>query len=1031
MATDRRTRQGPTAGAAANGWHGGGSASGFASRVQRSGRPPGDFFDTEVRPRLTAELVFTDPSHGFKADGTKLRGGCPWHDSKSGTSFYVDTRTLAWRCPACQVGGGPLQYLHRLAGGAGASPRGPDFVALVRRCCELTGVPFPERELSEAEKEQARRKESRRAALATAIAVCQERLWSPAGEAARAYLRARDFGDAAVEDLGLGLYPDDLAELRQVLLAAGHDARDVAESFVLSAKMCGYVTFPWNDANGDPLTLYGNWPAKSPPAGRPKKMTLPNPRDGSGDWEQTKRVPLYFDRARRAGERALVAVEGVTDAAYLQSLGDTRVVAYVGAELSHGQVETLRRHRVKSVVVVPDPDAAGAGGARSCVRQLRDAGITPYVAPRLPDGLDPDEFALRDGLDAWKAHVSRAMHGYRFVARSVLAGPGERTAGDDAWSDAVVEEALAFARTLPPDRDEEMARHFWPEIAEAVEGDATLLRQRVREAGPSPTRADAAPGAGPSHGTASPDGSPPPEWQPPLPLSTTPPVAHFPLHALPAPLQAFAREAAGVLACPVDFLGVPLLAVAGGCVGNSRRVAIHDSHTQSAGLFAAVVGRPGSGKSPALQMVVDPVEKAERRYFEEWKRESAASEASEDEDKGAAPRLRRCLLDDTTTEAMAAVLKDNPRGLLMVRDEMAALVCGLNQYKGGKGHDRQVYLQLWSQATIRVDRKNHPDGLPVRVYHPFVGIIGGLQPDVVPRLRGDAFRGAAPPDDGFLDRFLFSYPAGRPSTKERWRSLSAESRQHWAGAVEKLLALPMVEEGDEVRPYLMKLAGSGEAAWEAFTERHAAELNDPDFPEHLAGAWAKLRGYGARLALVLHLLRQVCGETDLDLVDGESMGRAAELVAYFKSHARKVYAEMAADPKAAAARKVLDCLARNPALADAPGGFSRRDLHQYLRRTFRDPAELEGPLALLVDLCYLRGIQPDRGGKPGPNPVRYVVNPRWTRTQVPQDPQVDTGDECKTGTCGSCESCVRIAAEGLEAEAEAGAAPPRPREEAT
>jgi hypothetical protein len=48
----------------------------------------------------------------------------------------------------------------------------------------------------------------------------------------------------------------------------------------------------------------------------------------------------------------------------------------------------------------------------------------------------------------------------------------------------------------------------------------------------------------------------------------------------------------------------------------------------------------------------------------------------------------RILLDDCTTEAMAGVLEQNPRGLVMVRDELAALVCGMNQYKSGKGHDR-------------------------------------------------------------------------------------------------------------------------------------------------------------------------------------------------------------------------------------------------------------------------------------------------------------------------------------------------------
>jgi hypothetical protein len=439
-----------------------------------------EFFDTEVRPRLTAEIVFTHRSHDFKADGHKLRGGCPWHRSKSGSSFYIDARTLCWRCPACQIGGGPLQYVHRLNGGTGVSPRGADFVALVRRCCELVGVPFPARELSDEERELARRKESRRAVLATVISICQERVRSPEGEAARAYLRERGFDDLAVEEFSVGLYPDDLAELRQKLRAAGHQESDITEAVVVSSKMRGYISFPWNDAHGDPLTLYGTWPGLSPPAGKPKKMTLPNPRSGREDWEQTKRSPLYFDRAREAGHRDLVAVEGVTDAAYLQSLGDTRVIAYVGAEFSHAQIETLRRYAIKSVIIVPDPDAAGNGGARSCTRQLRDAGIAAYVAPRLPDGLDPDEFVLREGLDAWKAHVHKAIHGYRYMARSILAQEGEREPGDDSWSDGVVDRALVFARSLPTDRDEEMARHFWPEIAQAIGGDSTLLRQRVR-----------------------------------------------------------------------------------------------------------------------------------------------------------------------------------------------------------------------------------------------------------------------------------------------------------------------------------------------------------------------------------------------------------------------------------------------------------------------------------------------------------------------------------------------------------------------
>jgi hypothetical protein len=505
------------------------------------------------------------------------------------------------------------------------------------------------------------------------------------------------------------------------------------------------------------------------------------------------------------------------------------------------------------------------------------------------------------------------------------------------------------------------------------------------------------------------------DWRVPTPLNDIPVVALFPLHTLPGPLGSYVSEAARTLNCPPDFVAVPLLAAAGGCIGNSRCLAVHDAHVQSACLFAAVIGRPGSGKSPALDMVIDPVEKAERRYFDEWKGDFAAWKDSEDEDKGDAPKLRRVLNDDTTTEAMASVLKDNARGLLMVRDEMAALVCGLNQYKAGKGHDRQVYLKLWSQGTIRVDRKNNPEGLPLRVYRPFVAIAGGLQPDIVPRLRGDAFRGVAPPNDGFLDRFLFSYPADPRAAKESWITLSPVARHAWEGVVDKLLNLEMVSAGKEDRPYLLKLTGCGEKAWEGFTEAHAAELNDPDFPEHLAGAWAKLRGYCGRLALIVHLLRAACGETNGEEVDGTSMDRAAELVTYFKSHARKIYAAMEADPKVATARRVLDCLRQNPSL----NHFSRRDLHQCLRRSFPDPDGLDAPLALLVRFGYLREVLPDRAGRPGPNPPKYLVNPLWKSSQDPQDTRVLPGTEGSRGTCVTRGSCDREPGDDSGAEGEA------------
>jgi hypothetical protein len=105
-----------------------------------------DLLRCEVYPRLSLEQAFNWHGHDFRQHGSKLKGNCPWHDSKSGTAFYAEIKdgSPVWRCPACEIGGGVIEYRHRLGGGNG-SPRGSEFVALVRELAGEVSVPFPDR----------------------------------------------------------------------------------------------------------------------------------------------------------------------------------------------------------------------------------------------------------------------------------------------------------------------------------------------------------------------------------------------------------------------------------------------------------------------------------------------------------------------------------------------------------------------------------------------------------------------------------------------------------------------------------------------------------------------------------------------------------------------------------------------------------------------------------------------------------------------------------------------------------------------
>jgi hypothetical protein len=94
--------------------------------------------------------------------------------------------------------------------------------------------------------------------------------------------------------------------------------------------------------------------------------------------------------------------------------------------------------------------------------------------------------------------------------------------------------------------------------------------------------------------------------------------------------------------------------------------------------------------------------------------------------------MGRVVADDTTIEALAGILESNPRGVLVARDELAGWVRAMDQYKGGKGADRQIWLSLWSNAPISVDRKGSPE--PVIVESPWVSVTGSIQPEILPDL---------------------------------------------------------------------------------------------------------------------------------------------------------------------------------------------------------------------------------------------------------------------------------------------------------
>jgi hypothetical protein len=374
--------------------------------------------------------------------------------------------------------------------------------------------------------------------------------------------------------------------------------------------------------------------------------------------------------------------------------------------------------------------------------------------------------------------------------------------------------------------------------------------------------------------------------------------ATFPLAALPPSLQRFIREAADALPCPPDLIGVPLLALAGAAIGNSRHLKIKNEWIERPILWGVIVAPPGAKKTPALKLVRKPWEARQRKLIEQSAKEleewDARKRGAEQQQKSTAdgepsacqPLPRQAYISDTTMEALSDVLGANPRGVALICDELDGWVVSMNQYKQGRGNDRKHWLSLWSGEPIQVNRRIRK--VPTYVAEPFVGVVGGIQPDLLEDLSDERGR-----RDGFIHRCLFAYPEPLPISPYTEAEVSWDVQASYSEVIERLWTLtPEADEGGCPQPALLHLTPAAKRCWIRWHDEHVAEQNAPAFPAALGGPWQKIVSAAARLALIVHSLRWAAGEHVGHDVDEQSMAAAAALAEYFKSHARRVYMEL-------------------------------------------------------------------------------------------------------------------------------------------
>jgi hypothetical protein len=354
-------------------------------------------------------------------------------------------------------------------------------------------------------------------------------------------------------------------------------------------------------------------------------------------------------------------------------------------------------------------------------------------------------------------------------------------------------------------------------------------------------------------------------------------VEEFPVYALPDLFQVLVKQASAAFNAPPDFFGVSLLAVAGTAIGNRRTLKIKSTWVAKPIIWTAVVAEPGATKSPSLSFMVKPIEQIQKRLYDDYKHQMKLYLENEEEEEK--PVLEHIYTTDATKEKISEMILHSPNGFMIFQDELAGWVRSMNQYKNGRGSDKQFALSLWNGSGIKIDRKMEET---IFAEESFVSVLGGIQPDMLGELVEDG------KDDGFVNRILFSFPDRLPK-KYTEEEVDEAVQKQYQQAIFALNNLNGIKE-------LVWADREAHANWLEVMRMHDAEVNNPEFPDNLRGAWAKLPEYLARISLIIQLLRYVSGETKTEKIEAISIINAKSIIDYFKSHLKKVYDKFTQSP---------------------------------------------------------------------------------------------------------------------------------------
>lgn len=417
--------------------------------------------------QIVGEKVSLAPS------GANFKGLCPFHSEKS-PSFMVNPQRGMYHCFGCGAGGSVIDFL--------MAYENITFPEAVTTLAQRLGIALeqgaPSAPASRAQE-----------LLHEAEGVYHETLLHlPEGEPARRYLRARGFEEDAWAAFKMGYARDGWQGLTDIANAKGFGLEDQLASGLIKQSSGGNtydmlrkrVVFPIRDARGGCIAFGGR---SIDAEDSPKYLNTPETR-----LYHKSQVLFGLAEGRetlRKSRRAILA-EGYLDVIRMHMAGFSEALATCGTALTPDHLTLLERH-ADQVLLVFDGDDAGVKAALRSAPLFLNHGIEARVVT-LPDGLDPDDFIVQRGADAFAQALEAATPILEYTVWRTLNNHGNSPAGKER----TLQELLPLLSGIRTDSARDMTVRY---MADLVGVRAEDISRMLRSQG-------GAPKGGASHGSS-------------------------------------------------------------------------------------------------------------------------------------------------------------------------------------------------------------------------------------------------------------------------------------------------------------------------------------------------------------------------------------------------------------------------------------------------------------------------------------------------------------------------------------------------